>query len=259
MSQPGIPVTLIERLRALNAKERYWLLRQALGHSFVPAPPFIAALAAAAGLPVPDPVQQAQAFMAMDYHLNWIHAALSAEEFPSRPRRRKDMPSNPCNGLSGPDEVWAIQDNQEDVDLLLAYPCTQAGLSLVQIILVEAKAAMPLDPGQLKFKLRRLQHIVGFARRGGSPFAFDVRLVLMSPHARLPALAMDASLYPDILPGASLPHLRLRLSDHAGSPEDDLRSLWKVRPRRLDGASDGKWRLWSVTRRGGRSVDGEDG
>lgn len=122
------------------------------------------------------------------------------------------------------------------------------------MILVEAKAAMPADIRQLKSRLRRPQHIVGFARRGGSPFAFDVRLVPMNPHARLPALGSEASQYPDILPGASLP--RPRLSDHAGLPEDDLQSLWKMRQRRLDGASDGKWRLWSVTRRGGRSEDG---
>lgn len=269
MSEPAIPVTLIERLRALNAKERYWLLRQALGHDFAPAPSFLAALARAAGLPAPDAAQQAQAFMAMDYHLNWIHAALCAEEFPSTGRKRTPMPTNPCNGLTGADEVWAIQNNQQDVDLLLAYPREQDGIPLIQLILVEAKGVMPADTEQQKSKLRRLQHIVSFAKRGGSPFAIDVRLVLMSPDEQLPAsYKRDMVLYPDLLPNAAQSHLRLRLSEHEGSPEDDLRRLWKVRPRRpparaaaaAESAADaGRWPLWSLTRRGGRRPGGADG
>ncbi len=61
---------LITLLRQLNRKERYYLVAQALGiREFRLGDDFRGQLAAVVGREIPQ-----DAFVAMDYHLNWLHA-----------------------------------------------------------------------------------------------------------------------------------------------------------------------------------------
>jgi hypothetical protein len=74
---------LIERLASLNRKERYYVVAWALGNSqFSLCSDFREQLSSAVGLPIP-----ADAYVAMDYHLDWLYAALylSAEAAPAGP------------------------------------------------------------------------------------------------------------------------------------------------------------------------------
>jgi hypothetical protein len=65
---------VISTLRELNAKERFFLVRYALGNpDFKLGPDFRVALSKKIRQEIPE-----DAFCAMDYHLDWIHAALVA-------------------------------------------------------------------------------------------------------------------------------------------------------------------------------------
>lgn len=131
---------LVEQLRRFNRKERFYLVGQALGKPhFELSDEFRKAVEAQALLTIP-----VDALVAMDYHLNWIHAALLI-----------------CGGVPGP--VWAhgidpmIAGNQEDADLLIAFDDGP----LTHLILVEAKGATGWTNKQMKSKSDRLRAIFG--------------------------------------------------------------------------------------------------
>ena len=74
-------IHLIELLESFNRKERYFLIRQAVG-GFKLSDEFRRELGNATGLAIPQ-----DAFAAMDYHLDWLTAALHAYE-----RGNDDLP-----------------------------------------------------------------------------------------------------------------------------------------------------------------------
>ena len=96
---------LIEILRQFNRKERFFLIGQALGNeAFSLAERFRQELGEVIGVKIPG-----NAFVGMDYHLDWIAASLRAHRNPKR------VGEAVCNS----DEV--ATGTQQDVDLLIAF------------------------------------------------------------------------------------------------------------------------------------------
>lgn len=182
-------LSLIDRLKCFNAKERYWVVHAALGH-FKPSREFLEDAAKAAG--VPPPVigcPDKSIFLAMDYHLNWLCAALWVALTPSAkagtPISNRRSPSanmtqdHGTAGLLGNGRAL-MENSQEDVDLLLAYPRPDG---ITQVILIEAKCTGTFTPSQLGSKFSRLEGILDSIGKEGFVGAsnVNVKMILMSP------------------------------------------------------------------------------
>ena len=133
---------LVEHLRSFNRKERFILLREALGRDTL-GDAFRTWLGAVIGVAVPP-----EAFVAMDYHLDWLQMALYLAGDPSPPERIRN------DGL--------VRGNQEDVDLVVAFD----GDATTHVVLVEAKVETNWANSQLESKARRLHRIFGEGRPG---------------------------------------------------------------------------------------------
>ena len=133
---------LIEHLRSFNRKERFILLREALGRDAL-GDAFRRRLGDCIGKEVP-----AGAFVAMDYHLDWLQMALYLAAHPSHPKR---IPND-----------HLVSGNQEDADLVVAFDSD----STTHVVLVEAKVETNWTNSQLKSKARRLSRIFGEGRPG---------------------------------------------------------------------------------------------
>ena len=140
---------LIKILESFNRKERFFLIAQALGlHSKSGEPAFSLSDSFRGQLNektnVAIPLDPEDVFVAMDYHLDWLQAALILAD-------SKDSKSEFCN------EGQIIKGTQEDVDLLVAFKAN--GMS--HLILVEAKAYSGWTNKQLSSKAARLRKIFG--------------------------------------------------------------------------------------------------
>lgn len=214
-------LSLIDRLKCFNAKERYWVVRQALGH-FQPTDAFVQAAAKAAGVLPPSESAHSAIYLAMDYHLNWLHAALGSwtpdakesienaclpkgsyfgmvEAYKRRFGRLNFRGSPPppqssdaACGTGMRIAPWcraAIENSQEDVDLLLAYPRPDG---VTQIILIEAKCIDGFTEEQLESKAVRLAGIL--EARDNVSMPVDVKLILMSPKKLQSEATVDSRL-----------------------------------------------------------------
>ena len=135
---------LIEHLRSFNRKERFILLREALGHDTL-GYAFRSRLGDRIGAAVP-----ANAFVAMDYHLDWLQMALYLARTPEPPPRirKHDVLGE------GPGDFNA---NQMDVDLLVAF---DEGAT-THLVLLEAKMETGWANRQMLGKAERLRQIFG--------------------------------------------------------------------------------------------------
>ena len=137
---------LIKLLSQFNRKERFFLISQALGNeSFTLAKRFRQELGDVIGVEMPG-----NAFVGMDYHLDWIAASLWAyrkTEFVDRPI--------PNDGLPKPGQV--ATGTQQDVDLLVAFEAHGD----YHLVLVEAKGYDSWSNSQMKQKSKRLEGIFG--------------------------------------------------------------------------------------------------
>ena len=148
---------LLNWLKTFNSKERFFLIGQALGNqSFELDQKFRDELSQKIKISVPK-----RAFVAMDYHLDWIYAALFKSCKP-------DVDEPIANDGS-------ILGQQEDVDLLVAFE--QAGN--FHIVMVEAKGVTNWTNEQIESKAKRLTKI--FAHDGNKWPNVIPYLVLMSP------------------------------------------------------------------------------
>jgi hypothetical protein len=142
---------LTELLERFNRKERFIVFEQALteGGAARLNPRYRLLLNEALdskGVCVPE----RPAFVAIDYHLNWLWAALEVgcgwwHETPELP-----MP------LTHP-TASAFMHNQEDIDLLVVWD--EAGTT--HVLMVEAKAHSGWTNKQMASKVKRLQAIFG--------------------------------------------------------------------------------------------------
>lgn len=134
---------LIKILESFNRKERFFLIREAAGEeAFSLSEGYRQKLASAIGV---DEIP-CDAFVAMDYHLDWIHASLFLADKP---------------GEKGPfcNDIEVSTGSPQDTDLLVAFKSESGGV--YHLILVEAKAYSSWDNEQLKLKAERLCKIFG--------------------------------------------------------------------------------------------------
>lgn len=159
-------MNLVDALRQFNRKERYWLIRNALGPSSAQlGKDFRNAIGALLGIQIPE-----DAWWAMDYHLDWLVGALALERGINM---TGDAPLNPVAQVDGA-PVALVQGNQEDIDLVVAFGNT--------LILIEAKGDTSWSNTQLNSKVPRLEMILG--ETGTAPSSLNhlsVHFILMSP------------------------------------------------------------------------------
>ena len=141
---------LIKILESFNRKERFFLIAHALGlHSDSGEPAFSLSDSfreqLSATIDVAIPPDPEKVFVAMDYHLDWLQAALILAH------TNQDANSQ----FSNAGEV--IEGTQEDVDLLVAFQDSKK----FHLILVEAKAYSGWTNKQLSSKATRLRKIFG--------------------------------------------------------------------------------------------------
>lgn len=130
---------LIELLKSFNRKERYFLVRHALGN-FRLSDDFRRELGEEINLEI-----LRCAFTAMDYHLDWLVAALFAYQRGGI----DDLFQNSPQGI--------IKGTNEDSDLLVAF----VGDGQYHLVLIEAKADGSWDNNQMRSKSGRLRQIFG--------------------------------------------------------------------------------------------------
>ena len=142
---------LIDIMKKFNRKERFYLIKTALGEdSFCLSDDFREELKKHFSLEIPKNV-----FVAMDYHLDWIYASLyiyrnkidyENEEIYKK-KENKYTIENDSN----------ITGTQQDIDLIIAFENNDG----YHIILLEAKGVMSWDNKQMNCKAKRLGKIFG--------------------------------------------------------------------------------------------------
>lgn len=133
---------LIKILKSFNRKERFFLIQGAAGkEAFSLSEDYRQRLAKAICF---DEIPS-EAFVAMDYHLDWLHASL----FLAYDKQDEKEPF--CN------DIGVSTGTQQDTDLLIAFNSE----GVYHLILVEAKAYSSWDNDQLKSKAERLCKIFG--------------------------------------------------------------------------------------------------
>lgn len=181
---------VIDHLKSFNRKERFLLLCEALGfddQTFRLARGFIKKLSRRIGV---DDIP-CDAYVAMDYHLDWLQMALYLASESSQPR------PIPNDGL--------VVANQQDIDMLVAF----AQGERTHLVLIEAKGDTGWTNDQLKSKARRLGRIFGEGRPGTD--LVTGHFVMLSP--RKPD-RIDAREWPDWMkPDGEPPWLPLRFPD----------------------------------------------
>ena len=147
---------LIEILESFNRKERFFLLAQALGHYSDEGKPefrleeqFRQELSEKLNFEIPD-----SAFVAMDYHLDWLSASL----FLFNTDNGKGAILRNLEPVEGK-ECAVIKGTQEDTDLLVAFHGTED--QKYHLVLVEAKAYSGWTNKQICSKAKRLNQIFG--------------------------------------------------------------------------------------------------
>lgn len=117
---------LLTTLESFNRKERFFLVSQALGNpKFELSTGFREKLGEKVGLTAQGIEIPSNAFAAMDYHLNWVHAALVLSHHTDESERRSRL-----------DIEGATESNQRDIDLLVAF---KDNAGIYHLIFVEAK------------------------------------------------------------------------------------------------------------------------
>ena len=132
---------LVELLSQFNRKERFFLVGQALGNKgFSLAEDFRKKLGDEIKSEIP-----ADAFVGMDYHLDWIAASLWAY-------RNPELVDKP---FANSDQV--ATGTQQDIDLLIAFEAE----GHYYLVLLEAKGYSPWSNEQMCDKAQRLKGIFG--------------------------------------------------------------------------------------------------
>lgn len=150
---------LLHVLERLNRKERFFLFKSVIDdHCFVLSDHIRHQLQEHLSLDIPR-----TAFFAIDYHLDWLYAALMLHQTKDVTKLYKI-------------DVVRINENQEDTDLLIAYRDTAS----YHIVLVEAKGTGTWTNKQLQSKVHKLQSMFG-VHLEQCPADVQIHFVLTSP------------------------------------------------------------------------------
>jgi hypothetical protein len=170
---------LLNTLNQLNAKERFFLIGTVLGNkNFSLDPAFIKNINELLGINIEN-VQ----FSAMDYHLDWLAAALkNLHEEIGQPIDNKDK---------------MIKGQQEDVDFIFGFEDEN---NIIHLVMIEAKATTGWKNKQLNLKSDRLKHI--FGEYGNNYPKVEPHFIVISPNkpnylASDKNKGIDISQYPD--------------------------------------------------------------
>jgi hypothetical protein len=162
-----LPVASLEyRLSRFNAKERFALIQRVLGTPFAPHPDFVEEV-----LTKCDIATKPQSiFCAMDYHLDWLYAALMSEDLAE---------NEPGLLVAGADNHFPVTGKQQDADFVMCF--TEAGGNsappITHLLLIEAKGVGSWDRRQMASKFNQYRAMrPAFARNPN----VKPRLVLMS-------------------------------------------------------------------------------
>lgn len=217
---PQGQVELIDALRAFNRKERFLLVGWALDNpSFTLGYEFRRALEAATGIAIPP-----DAFVAMDYHINWLYAALLWGT------GQLNLPAPRASEVDGP-----MRGNIEDLDLVVAFAASDHH----QVLLIEAKGYTPWDPRQLEHKadrLKTMRELVGEDQP--IEFSFVTAGPSRPPGGNWTALLSGAGYKVDHLemPAPAQHKVAVIRVDESGKPDRDgghwsvVRKVWPVGP-----------------------------
>ena len=220
---------LTEYLRRFNRKERFILLDEVCGRgTFRIDSCFARRLGEHLDVTIP-----CDAFVAMDYHLDWIQMALHLDSGEAQWESGHLCNSSNTSGRE------LFEANQQDIDLLIVFRSDKK----THIILIEAKADTPWDWMQLKRKAKRLKQI--FGDKGGVYDLVCPQFILMSQESKKPKNWREYSEeWPAWMRGDDGPHwMELRL-DHClkvnrcGTDAKGRRWLY------LREWVDGNWRSW---------------
>ena len=149
---------LVEHLRSFNRKERFFLVGMALGTpTFGLSDDFRQRINAALGLEVPP-----DAFVAMDYHLDWIYASLYLWRHGGNPGPHSNL-----------DKL--VRAHQEDIDLIVAYSDGNTS----HVVLLEDKGVTGFTNAQMASKAAHFKAI--FGEDGGAWPGAIPHFVLVSP------------------------------------------------------------------------------
>ena len=169
---PGLGIAAV--LGAFNRKERFYLLaaatsglssRELDGSSMRLNDPFRRQLEEVTDWQVPP-----HAWVAMDYHLSWAHAALQWIAGTAWPGQTPPHPdTTTVNGSH------LVTGTQEDVDLLVSWTAN----GRPHLLFIEAKGYGAWSTAQAASKIARLRAIVTAAEEAG--LGLEVRFVLTSP------------------------------------------------------------------------------
>jgi hypothetical protein len=208
-------LSMIDNLERLNRKERFFLIGRVLGNpNFRMDAKFRTELGSAFHLDVPE-----DAFVAMDYHLNWIYAAAVLTFSTPEGDRIYD------NGGK------FIDGTQEDVDLLVAFTDKS---NTSHLIMLEAKGVTAFSNKQFRHKMDRFKIIYG---DNGQLWQNQVKpyFGFISPRRPQRLLLDKCPLWLKVdneIPWLELPIPGNRLAvfgcDEAGEPNEE-RAFWTIR------------------------------
>lgn len=141
------PEEIIRNIKSFNRKERFYLISDVIGNDrFSLSDKFIDKINRKFGIDVPK-----NAFVAMDYHMDWISAALTMS-FKSDEYPKGIYPNGEGKGR--------LNLNQEDVDLLIGY----YDENVCHLIMLEAKAFTGWTNNQLKSKAEKHKAVFYIAK-----------------------------------------------------------------------------------------------
>jgi hypothetical protein len=131
-------MSIVENLRALNSKERFYLFTEAVGSDGLKiSKRYLERIEKVFGIKITE-----NYFAGIDFHLDWIYAALNVIDI--KDYKMEYQNTDGC-----------IVGNQEDIDLIIAYE----DKGITHIIMVEAKCAGSWNNSQLESKSNRFKSI----------------------------------------------------------------------------------------------------
>lgn len=152
-----MPTKLIELLKRFNRKERFHLLNQVVAGGVSLDKDMARELDKKLSLGSLLYDNSDRCFIAMDYHLDWLYAALflaTLKEIDSDEVPRQFFKRECLKALDG---APIVKGNQEDIDLLIGVERE----GVVHLIMIEAKGDTAWSTKQMKSKIKKLKAIFG--------------------------------------------------------------------------------------------------